>query len=103
MIDSTLLGIPVLVESANPDLGYTTINPYYPIGGAFYEFNNPASKRYTNADSNKPLNVPFDSTIPLYIVEGSIVFTQFNHLENRARLLGNIFELHVALKKNTNG
>lgn len=40
--------------------------------------------------------------MPLYIVEGTSVFTQLNKTANRARELSNHFEVHAALEKKNN-
>lgn len=87
------------MPAQDASLKYTEIKAYFPVGSAFYDFSVANSVRYTNADSGLVLLVPFDGLTPLFLAEGKLLFTQFTHNANRARLLNNHFEIHAAIKK----
>jgi alpha-glucosidase (family GH31 glycosyl hydrolase) len=95
MLGDSILVTPVL-KSGNSQLNITTLNVYIPSSSNFIDF-------YTGKVSNPGYNsidVPFSSTVPMFLREGKIIHLQNVDGIKRSRELNNRFRLAIAFAGN---
>lgn len=95
MLGDSILVTPVL-KSGNSQLNITTLNVYIPASANFIDF---YTGKVINSGYNS-IDVPFSSTVPMFLREGKIIHLQNVNGIKRSRELNNRFRLAIAFAGN---
>jgi len=99
MIGEALLAAPALIQG-DSGAQKTTLLVTFPHVEVFFDYY--TGKSYNNVGTAW-LDVPFDSSIPLFLRSGYLIATQDVTTVLRSRDLNNKFNLKIALEKNSEG